>query len=307
MSVSAIPPASATQPASVRASLPIVGYLGVGLMGRPMTERLLAAGCTVHVWNRTAAKLAPLVERGAIACASPAEVVARADIVLMCLMDSASVEQVVFGAQGVAATPARGKLLVDHASIRPDATRAFAARLAAANGMRWIDAPVSGGVAGAAAGTLAIMCGGATADIERARPVLARYAGNITRMGEVGAGQVAKLCNQIIVGSTIATIAEAVRLAQAGGVDAALLPQALAGGWADSKPLAVFVPRMVTPPETPIGAASTMLKDLDTALDLARATATPLPMASEAAELFRALAARGWGESDPAQLVRLYA
>lgn len=285
---------------------PVVGYLGLGLMGRPMTERLLAVGLRVHVWNRTASKLAPLVERGAIAAASPAEVIANVDIALMCLMDSASVEQVVFGERGVASASAHGKILVDHASIRPDATRAFAARLGAANGMRWVDAPVSGGVPGAAAGTLAIMCGGDADAIERVRPVLANYAGNVTRMGGIGAGQTTKLCNQIIVGSTLATIAEAVRLAQAGGVDAALLPTALAGGWADSKPLGVFVPRMVNLPNDSIGASTTMLKDLDTALDLARGTATPLPMASQAAELFRALSSRGWGEEDPAALVKLF-
>lgn len=285
---------------------PILGYLGLGLMGLPMTQRLLEAGHTVHVWNRSPAKLAPAVERGAIACATPAEVARNADVVLMCLMDAASVEQVVFGADGIAAVGGAGKILVDHASIRPDATRGFAARLAAANGMTWVDAPVSGGVGGATAGTLAIMCGGDAAAIDRVRPILAAYSPNVTHMGPVGAGQTTKLCNQIIVGSAICTIAEAVRLASAGGVDASLLPAALGGGWADSKPLQVFVPRMLERPATPLGAADTLLKDLDTALELARATGTPTPMAGLAAELFRALHARGWGDDEPSRLADLY-
>ena len=285
-----------------------IAFLGAGLMATPMIERLLGAGYAVSVWNRTRAKLDPLLARGATALDTPAQA-AGTDLVLMCLMDAAAVRGTLFGEHGLASAARdsiRARCLVDHSSIRPDATREMAAQLAARSGIDWIDAPVSGGIAGAAAGTLAVMCGGPQSAFDLARPVLAAYAANITLMGPVGAGQTTKLINQVLVGSAIATIAEAVSLAQAAGIDAAALPRALAGGWADSKPLQVFVPRMVGGYDTPIGAISTMLKDLDTALDLAREANAPLPMAGHAQQLLRLMAARGLGEDDPAALVRLY-
>ncbi|MBL8378268.1 MAG: NAD(P)-dependent oxidoreductase [Burkholderiales bacterium] len=285
---------------------PVLAYLGLGLMGLPMTQRLLAAGYTVHVWNRSPDKLAPALAAGALPAATPRAAAAAADIILMCLFDADAVEAVVFGVDGIAAAPGQGKVLVDHASIRPDRTRDFCARLKAANGMDWIDAPVSGGVKGAAEGTLAIMCGGDAAAFERVRPVLGAYAANVNRMGDSGAGQVTKLCNQVIVGSTLAVIAEAVRLAQNAGVDAAQLPRALAGGFADSRPLQIFVPRMIDRPAQSIGSANTMLKDLDTAVDLARATGTPLPVAGLANQLLRTLDAQGKGEEELSAIFDLY-
>jgi len=282
-----------------------LGFLGLGLMGLPMALRLLARGHAVTVWNRSPAKLAAALERGASAAATPATLAESADVVLMCLLDAEAVEAVVFGADGVAAATGAGKLLVDHGSIRPDATRAFAARLAAANGMQWVDAPVSGGVAGAQAGTLAIMLGGEPSACTRAHPILEAYARNITRMGPVGAGQATKLCNQIIVATTVAVAGEAVRLAQAAGVDAGLLPQALAGGFADSRPFQTWVPRMVHGWTEPLAAANLLLKDLDAALDLARATGAQLPVAERVQSLFAALDRRGEGASDLAAIVRL--
>jgi len=191
--------------------------------------------------------------------------------------------------------------------MRPDKTREFAKRLREANGMEWVDAPVSGGTVGAEKGTLAIMCGADSPDAyELAKPVMANYGANINLMGSAGAGQVTKLCNQLIVGSNLAVIAEAVRLAQNAGVDANMLPKALAGGFADSKPLQVFAPRMVNGYEHNIGAANTMLKDLDTAMDLARETGTPLPVSGLAAQLYRVLYAQGIGEEEPTALADLY-
>jgi 3-hydroxyisobutyrate dehydrogenase len=271
-----------------------------------MTLRLLARGHAVTVWNRSPAKSAAAVEHGATLAATPAAVVEAADVILMCLLDTAAVEAVAFGRDGIAAAVGAGKLLVDHASIRPDATRSFAARLAAANGMQWVDAPVSGGVAGAEAGTLTVMLGGEEAACARAQPVLEAYARNITRMGPVGTGQTTKLCNQIIVATTVAIAGEAVRLAQAAGVDAGLLPQALAGGFADSKPFQTWVPRMVHGWTEPLATANLLLKDLDTALALARATGTPLPVAEQVRSLFAALDRRGEGTSDVAAIIRLY-
>jgi 3-hydroxyisobutyrate dehydrogenase len=285
---------------------PNLAYLGLGLMGLPMTERLLAAGHRVHVWNRSRDKLAPALAQGALACDTPADAAKQADVVLMCLTDTHAVEQVVFGEHGIASIAGTHKILVDHSSMRPDATRAFAERLQLANDMDWIDAPVSGGAGGAQAGTLAIMCGGREAMIDRVRPVLAAYATNVTRMGPIGAGQTTKLCNQVIVGSTVCVIAEAIRLAQNAGVDAAMLPKALAGGWADSKPFQVFTPRMLEPNSAPLGASRTMLKDLDTALDLGQETGTPLLMAGLAAQIMRIMSAQGKGEVDLARLIDLY-
>jgi 3-hydroxyisobutyrate dehydrogenase len=285
---------------------PVLGFLGVGRMGLPMVLRLLDAGHPVHVWNLTPEPLALPVARGAVACASPAEVARRADVVLSCLLDAKAVEQVVFGPEGVASAPGAGKLLVDHASIPPATTTALAARLQATSGMGWVDAPISGGVAKAEAGALAIFCGAEPQSFERVRPLLACYASNLTHVGPVGAGQTMKLCNQVLVGSAMCAIAEAVRLAQQSGLDAALLPRALAGGAADSMLLQLLAPRMVEPPQDSLGASNMILKDLDTALELARSTNTPLPLTATASQLFRMLSSRGRGEQEPSHLIELY-
>ena len=265
-----------------------LGYLGLGLMGLPMSLRLLKAGHDVSVWNRSASKAAPLVQAGARPAANPREVANAASIIFMCVTDAHAVEDVVFGHEGLAAAPGEGKLVVDFSSIHPDAARAVAARLKAANGMGWIDAPVSGGTKGAEEGTLAVMAGGDAADIERVRPYVLAMARRLTHMGPTGAGQTTKLCNQVIVGCAMAVLAEATRLATNAGIDAGRLPEALAGGFADSIPLQLFVPRMVQGIHSPpMGHIATMLKDLDTVVEVARDTSSPVPMASLAAQLFR--------------------
>ncbi len=265
-----------------------LGYLGLGLMGLPMSLRLLKAGHDVSVWNRSASKAAPLVQAGARPAANPREVANAASIIFMCVTDAHAVEDVVFGHEGLAAAPGEGKLVVDFSSIHPDAARDVAARLKAANGMGWIDAPVSGGTKGAEEGTLAVMAGGDAADIERVRPYVLAMARRLTHMGPTGAGQTTKLCNQVIVGCAMAVLAEATRLATNAGIDAGRLPEALAGGFADSIPLQLFVPRMVQGIHSPpLGHIATMLKDLDTVVEVARDTSSPVPMASLAAQLFR--------------------
>jgi 3-hydroxyisobutyrate dehydrogenase len=289
------------------APLPALGFAGLGLMGAPMAHRLLAADYPVTVWNRDRHKLARLVGDGATPADTPAALAANSVVVLLCLLDTAAVEQVVFGPDGIAQGLQRGALVIDFSSIRPDATRAFAARLREQTGAGWIDAPVSGGVAGATHGTLAMMAGGEPADIERARPIVMKLCQRLTHMGPCGAGQTAKLCNQILVAGTIALVAEATRLAQNAGLDAALLPDCLAGGSADSPALRIWQPRMVAREfETKLAASALMLKDLDTAHALGRATDTPLPMTSTAAELYRLLAAKGGAQWDPAALISLY-
>jgi 3-hydroxyisobutyrate dehydrogenase len=277
--------------------MPKLGFIGLGLMGLPMALRLCEAGHALSVWNRSAAKAEAARRAGASVAASPAEVARSAEIVFLCLTDSTAVEQVVFGSGGLASAEGDGRIVVDFSSIAPAATRDIAARLEAANGMRWIDAPVSGGTKGAAEGTLAVMAGGAPADFERVRPCVVAMAQRFTLMGPLGAGQTTKLCNQVIVGSAMCVLAEATRLALNAGIDPLLLPQALAGGFADSKPLQLFVPRMAQAiHEPPLGHTHTMLKDLDTVVDLARETGTPVPMAALAAQTFRLLAAtRGEG------------
>ena len=285
-----------------------LGFVGTGLMGAPMTRRLLAAGRPVTVWNRTRAKIEPLVAAGATEAPGPAEVARRSEIVFVCLTDTAAVREAVLGPGGIAEGGRQGAVLVDFSSIEPDATRAMAAELRERTGMEWVDAPVSGGTPGAEAGTLAVMAGGALEVFERVRPAVLEMAERFTLMGPVGAGQTTKLCNQVIVGCTMAVLAEAARLAAAAGVDAARLPEALEGGFADSKPLRLFVPRMAEGRhDPPLGHAYTMLKDLDSVGVLARQTGAPVPFSAQAAELFRLLVARGGPEADALEVYKLSA
>ena len=272
-----------------------LGYLGLGMMGFPMVRRLLGAGNAVTVWNRSAEKAKALIETGAKPAANPGEVAASSSIIFMCVTDASAVEDVVFGIDGIGSVAGAGKLVVDFSSIHPDRARTIAARLNETNGMKWVDAPVSGGTKGAEEGTLAVMAGGDAADVERVRPYVLAMARRLTHMGPTGAGQMTKLCNQVIVGCAMAVLAEATRLAVNSGIDAGRLPEALAGGFADSIPLQLFVPRMVLGVHSPpLGHIATMLKDLDTVAEVAHDTSTPVPMASLAAQLFRlAKAARG--------------
>lgn len=283
-----------------------LGFIGLGLMGLPMTKRLLDAGREVTVWNRSPAKTELAVALGARQAANPAGVALEAPVIFLCVTDAMAVEEVVFGRGGLAEAPGVGRIVVDFSSIRPDATQAIAARLEAANGMRWVDAPVSGGTKGAEEGTLAIMAGGAPADFARVEPLVRLMAQRFTLMGPTGAGQTTKLCNQIIVGCVMPVLAEATRLAANAGIDPRRLPEALAGGFADSKPLQLFVPRMAAGiHEPPLGHAYTMLKDLDAALDLARGTGTPAPMTALAAALFRTLMAQRGDEAEALEIYKL--
>ncbi len=285
-----------------------LGYIGLGLMGLPMTRRLIAAGDTVAAWNRSPEKLAAAVAAGARAALSPADVASRASIIFMCLTDAAAVEAVAFGEGGLAQVPGEGRIVVDFSSIHPERTREIARRIEATNGLRWIDAPVSGGTRGAEQGTLAVMAGGDAADVARVAPHVLKMARGFTHMGPLGAGQTTKLCNQVIVGCTLAVLAEATRLAVNAGIDARRLPEALKGGFADSIPLQMFVPRMVEGIHVPpLGHAATMLKDLDTVLDVARATASPVPMASLAAQLFRLLQATRGEDAEALEIYKLSA
>lgn len=285
---------------------PALGYIGLGFMGRPMALRLLRSGYDLAVWARDPKRLEPIVAAGARAVASAAEVARAADIVFTCVSDTAAVEAVVFGPRGIAAGASSGQVLVDMSSIRPAAAKAMAERLRRETGMGWIDAPVSGGIPGAEAGTLAVMAGGEPADFERVKPVVAHLAGRFTLMGPNGAGQATKLINQIIVGCTVTVLAEATGLAQRAGIDAARIPEALAGGRADSKPLQEWMPTMARGEFRPTSFLKTMLKDLDAVQELAREVGAALPMTATAVELHRLMAARGFGEADGTALMKLY-
>jgi len=286
---------------------PKLGFLGTGLMGSPMTLRLLDAGYSIYIWNRTAEKIISLLEKGATAADSPAAVAIESEFVFMCLTDANAVEEVVFGDKGVVKTGSEKKLLVDFSSIPPDLTRAFSMKLESECGMGWVDAPVSGGVKGAEEGTLAILAGGKLEAIEQIRPIVSNLCNRMTHMGHTGAGQVTKLCNQVIVASNLVTIAEAISLAERSGVDATKLHEALAGGFGDSLPLQIFGPRFAERKVKPLlGHIYTMLKDVDNARELGRETNTPLPMAGLAAEMFRQVSSQGYAQEDVTHLIRLF-
>jgi 3-hydroxyisobutyrate dehydrogenase len=288
------------------AALPALAFAGIGLMGLPMTRRLLAAGYPLTLWNRTPDKCAPLLEQGAHRVENPAELCRDASVVMLCLANTEVVREVVFGPGGIVEGARPGQLLVDFSSLEPAATREMAAELEARTGMRWVDAPVSGGTPGAEAGTLAIMAGGREEDVERVRPMLAHLGQRLTRMGEVGAGQVTKVCNQMIVACNALVIAEVVALAERSGVDASLIAPALAGGFADSKPLQILAPQMAASQFEPIKwHVRTLLKDLDTAVKLSREQGSATPMSGLAAQLMRLHGSQGNLERDPATLVEL--
>jgi 3-hydroxyisobutyrate dehydrogenase len=293
------------------AAKPRLGYIGTGLMGAPMTARLLAAGYDVSIWNRSAEKMKPLVGKGATAAASPRAVAEASDIVMMCLTAAPAVHEVVFGPGGVAEAAAEakgeGKRLVDFSSMRPDLTREWAAALKRKNGMGWVDSPVSGGVPGAEKGTLAIMAGGDQADFDAVKDVVAHLSARYTLMGPSGAGQTTKLVNQIIVSTTVVTLAEAFAFAQRAGVDASRLPEAMKGGWADSLPLQIFGPRFAKGQIEPkLGDLAIMVKDLDTVADVARGLQAPLPVNGAASALLRIMMAHGHGQDCLTAVCKLY-
>ena len=285
---------------------PLLGFIGVGAMGQPMVGRLIAAGYSVIVWDLSSERVDVARGIGAKAGGSAAEVARSADIVFLCLTDVSAVEIVALGPDGLSTIPQSRCVVVDFSSIPPDSTRSIAARLKAANGMSWVDAPVSGGPIGAQNGTLAVMAGGDLADLELVRPYVLTLSQRFTHMGPIGAGQATKLCNQIIAACAMVVIAEATRFAVDVGIDASRLPEALAGGYADSLPLQLFVPRLAHNEDQPaVGPVSIILKDLDAIAHVAHEHSTPIPMASLAAQLFRLLKSSRGPEADVLDIFKL--
>jgi len=288
---------------------PRVGFIGTGLIGTPMVQRLLECGLSVTVWNRTPDKAAPLVRDGASLAESPRALAESCDIVCLCLTNTAVVHEVVFGAQGIDAVLRVGQLVIDLSSIAPDATREMAERLASACGARWIDSPVSGGLPLARAGRLIVFAGGDADDIARAAPVFEALAQRVTHMGGHGAGQLAKSCNQMIVACNLVTIAEMLAFASQSGIDATRLPGALAGGFADSLPLQIFGSRMAAGVDSPrIGGLATFRKDIDQVVRLAGECGAYAPMATRASEvMLEASRTESIGaDPDVSRMVRLF-
>lgn len=289
----------------VTEQLHTLGFIGIGLMGKPMTLRLLAAGFNVNVWNRSPEKLTEVVAAGASVSGSISELVQKSDVILLCLADTNVVESVV--REHILPHGSAGKLLIDLSSIHPDNTRQLAELLQQQCDIGWVDAPVSGGVVGAEQGTLAIMAGGKDNDIAVARLVLAPLYKQLTHMGAVGSGQVTKICNQMIVGCNMLVIAEMMALAKQAGVDAKQIPVALAGGFADSKPLQIAGPEMATNTFEPIKwRVKTLLKDLNMAADLSVKQGSATPMSGLAAQLMQLHGSHGYMEQDPATLIKLF-
>eukprot|EP01037_Dinobryon_pediforme_P014897 gene14897-15034_t len=282
-----------------------VGVVGAGIMGSAIATRLLEAGHHVRVFDLDAAKIAALVAKGALAATSPKDA-AQGAFIITSLNSAAIVERAVFGTHGISEAGHKRKLLIDMSSIDPEATRIMAQRLKDLTDMEWIDCPLSGGAPGALAGKLTVMAGGSAANFERARVVMSALTTNYSLMGEVGAGQTTKLVNQVLCAIGFQAVAEAIALAERGGVAADKIPLALAGGRADSRILQEFGARMARRDYTPTGRLDNMLKDLDSVQALARATRTTMPVTAIVAEIHRAFMAADMGGEDNTTLMRQF-
>jgi len=279
-----------------------IGFIGLGVMGRPMAEHLIDAGHTLHL-SRVKENSQQLVARGGKSAASAKAVAEASDTVILMLPDTPDVEAVLFGPEGVASGLTEGKLVIDMSSISPVATKAFARRIEAL-GCDYLDAPVSGGEVGAKAASLTIMVGGQQHVFERARPLFEKMGKNITLIGGVGDGQTAKVANQIIVGLTIEAVAEALLFARSAGADPAKVRSALMGGFASSRILEVHGERMVTEAFEPGFRIRLHRKDMTLAVDAARALDLSLPNTAATQQLMNAAIANGDGERDHSTLIR---
>jgi len=283
-------------------SLPTVAFIGTGIMGQPMARNLLHAGFPVRAWNRSPAKVQELAAQGAEVFQTPAEAADGAQVLICMLSDGPTCDEVLFGENGAAKALAPGALVVVMSSIPVD-TAVEHARLSAELGLRYLDAPVSGGERGAREASLAIMVGGETAAFEQGRAVLAAM-GRPVHVGPAGTGELSKLVNQLIVASTIATVAEGLLLAERGGADPSKVHEALMGGFVDSPIWRQHGQRMLTNDFTPGGPAKWQLKDTRTALAQAHKLGLSLPVASLVDGLFAAMVEAGDGELDHAGLIR---
>ena len=287
-------------------SKPSIGYVGVGLMGLPMTKHLLSRGYAVRAFDIAPTQMSAAKSAGAAIAESPSAAAEGVDIVLLNLPTTDAVEAAVFGENGVARTLRPPQLLIDFSTVKVEKGKAFAAKLREMTGCGWIDAPVSGGPPASATGTLTVMAGGDDADIARVKPLMDDVAARFTHMGPPGSGLVAKMLNQLIVGCGHAVMAEAVVLAEAAGIDASRLPECLAGGHADGTLLQKLYPRMVARDFRPQGYARQLLKDLEMVNEFAGGLKAPAPMMGEALSLYRLLVHLGHAELDTGAVLKIY-
>jgi 2-hydroxy-3-oxopropionate reductase len=281
-----------------------IAFIGMGIMGRPMAINLKKAGHAVSVYGRRPETMAAPLAAGCIACTSPADAAARADLIIVMVPDTPDVETVLFGDRCVAETARPGSVVVDMSTISPTATQAFAERLGA-QGVDMLDAPVSGGEVGAINATLSIMVGGRPEVFERVKPVLEAMGKNIVRVGEHGAGQVAKACNQIVVGVSIQGVAEALLFARKNGVDPARVRDALMGGFAGSRILEVHGKRMLDNDYTPGFKTRLHQKDLNIVMQTAKELGLALPGAALVMQHLNALMGTGNGELDSSAVMKI--
>jgi 2-hydroxy-3-oxopropionate reductase len=284
-----------------------IGFIGLGIMGRPMALNLIEAGYDLVVHARRAESMAPLAEAGAETCPTPAEVARRASILFTMVADTPDVEQVILG-DGNAGTAIidgvqPGAVVVDMSTISASATRFMNERLRAV-GAELLDAPVSGGDVGAIAGTLSIMVGGSDAAFARVLPLFEAMGKNIVHVGDSGAGQVCKACNQVVISQTIAGVGEAMLLARASGVDGAKVREALLGGFANSRVLELHGQRMLDDRYEPGFKCALFQKDMRLVLEAAHELGLALPGAAQSAQLINALVGQGDGELDSAAIYR---
>ena len=280
-----------------------VGFIGIGLMGLPMCRRLLNESVDLTVFNRNSKKCEPLVVEGAKQAQSMEQLAQDVDVIMLCVSNTEAVESV---AEQVLPTLRPGQVIVDFSSISPDSTERLAQKVSE-KGASWVDCPVSGGVAGAEAGTLAMMAGGDEAVVSSLTELLAPLSQRVTYMGPSGSGQTTKICNQMIVSCNVLVMAEVMAMAKKAGVDASRIPQALQGGFADSTPLQLTGPKMANQDFDEIKwHVKTLLKDLDMANVLAKQLGSAVPMAGLGAELMRQHGSKGFAEQDPATCVLMY-
>ena len=283
-----------------------LAYVGVGLMGLPMVKRLLSLGHAVTAYDIVPEKTEAARAAGAKAASSPADAATDGEMVLLNLPTTDAVEAAVFGDKGVASVIQKPQLVVDFSTVKVEKGRSFAQRLRANTGCGWVDAPVSGGPPASGTGTLTVMAGGDAADVGRVQPLMKDIAGRFTHMGPSGSGLVAKMINQLIVGCGHAVMAEALLLAEAGGIDAARVPECLAGGHADGSLLQKLYPRMAKRDFAPQGYARQLLKDLEMVNEFAGGLKAPAPMMAEALSLYRMLVRLGHSELDTSAIFKLY-
>ena len=283
-----------------------IAVVGVGIMGSAIARRLIDRGHRVTVFDLDRSKVDALLPLGAMAATTAADAARAGRFVITSLNSAAVVRAAVFGPAGVAEGMDPAALLIDMSSIDPASTRALGDELRQRCGAGWVDAPLSGGAPKALLGQLTVMAGGTEADIAQARTVMQDLCANFTAMGPAGAGQTTKLVNQLLCAISFQAVAEAVRLAEAGGVDASQLARALAGGRADSQILREFGAKMAARDFTPTGRIDNMLKDLEAVQAFSHAERLPLPLTSHVAELHRSFVAAGIGAEDTVAMMKQF-